>query len=168
MTRHSCSTSRLHIIMSLALVLPLMTYGDACRGTCRYNRMALKGGYAHSPPPPPPLDTWTVRDVEGFVAGVRGMNDTAFKEANIDGAALHELFIERTEHGSDSAALGALTKDADLGTRLRFFHKLRGFARDANAPHPPPPPPPGPEPPPSPGAPRVVEAAEEPASNSGT
>ena len=153
--------------MKLALVLPLMTCGVSgqhCGGTCR----AIKAGRVtvHSPPPPPPLDNWSVGDVAHFVGSVKGMNASAFQEANIDGAALHELFMERTERDSkgEVAALGSLTRDADLGTRLRFFHRLRGFARDANAPHPPPPPPPEPGPPPSPGAPRAVE---EPTSNSG-
>ena len=110
---------------------------------------------SHSPPPPPPLDTWDLGQVSHFVEKVRGINATGFEEAHINGAALHELWLSRTEP-TGAAAWEALTKDAGAGAKLELAHRLRGISRAAMAPNPPPPPPPEPSPPPLPGAPAAA------------
>ena len=145
-------------MLSLLLLTPL---ADKCGGTCRYMQMQAKLGNLNSPPPPPPLDMWDKHYVARWMSHdpqLVGINTTAFQDANIDGAALHELWLERNEP-QGQAALASLTADADLGARLRLFHRLRGITRDAMAPAPPPPPPPEPSPPPSPGAPKAVAEA---------
>ena len=86
-------------------------------------------------------------------AKTEGLNDTAFREQEIDGSALHELWIQRSEPQHVAEPLDKLLsrEDTSLGSRLRFFHRLRAFSRRASAPLPPPSPakPPPPFPPPS-------------------
>ena len=138
------------------LTLLLLRLWPTSAAACRYMQMQAKLGNLNSPPPPPPLDMWDKHYVARWMSHdpqLVGINTTAFQDANIDGAALHELWLERNEP-QGQAALASLTADADLGARLRLFHRLRGITRDAMAPAPPPPPPPFPSPPPSPGAPR--------------
>lgn len=135
--------------MVIIAVVSLPLCGANCGASCRYAKAADRKDAMHSPPPPPPLDKWGAEEVSKFVSSVPGMNGTHFKEEDIDGSALHELWIEREEQGG-RAAWQALTSSSGLGARLRLAHRLRGAAHDASKPRPPLPPPPDPYPPPPP------------------
>ena len=100
---------------------------------------------------------WMTGTGEQVRAWVRreGLNETTFKEQDIDGSALHELWMQRSEpHGVAEPLHRLLDREGTtLGSRLRFFHRLREFSRRASAPLPPPSParpPPSPSRPPPP------------------
>lgn len=134
-----------------------------CGADCRAHYAELAKRH---PPPPPPMDSWQVRYV-AEQAKKAGLNDSVVIEQDIDGSALHEMWIQhqstmakdtpapipKSEQSSVPASLVAvLDASSDKsGPKLRFLHMVRRWASAAARPGPPPPPTPSfPPPPPLP------------------
>ena len=140
-------------IMMLALFIASVT--GHCGRVCQEQLRKI------SPPPPPPMDKWSAQWVAALAKNA-GLNDSTFVENDVDGSALHEMWIQHNNGGgaTSSTLSGILDTAADKpGPKMRFLHFVRRWSQVAARPAPPPPPPSPPapsRPPPPPNSPPLV------------